>query len=143
MEDSPFASSPSDSYLFSGRQGLLSNWPGAPGPILGPGALRPFLRRKFYRRAGANLQHSGSIAIGQNLSHYLLYFFRMWSVSGVFSALILGLHFGMCIWASWAHLWFSFLVIYGLLGYCSAVVWGVDVSSRSSGTKAIAEQLFR
>ena len=73
----------------------------------------------------------------------LLDFFRMWSVSRVFSALILGLHFGIWILASWAHLWFSFLVIYGLLGYCSAVVWGVDVSGRSSSTKAIAEQLFR
>lgn len=66
-----------------------------------------------------------------------LYFFRMWSVNRVFSALILGLHFGIWIWMSWAHLWFSFLVIYGLLGYCSTVVWGVAVSSRGSKTKPL------
>lgn len=65
----------------------------------------------------------------------LLYFFRGWSVNRAFSGLIFGLHFGMWIWVSWAHLWFSFLLIYGLFGYCSAVVWGIDVSNRGSRTK--------
>jgi hypothetical protein len=72
----------------------------------------------------------------------LLYLYGRWRLPSLVSILMLGLHFAFWFWGTARVIWYW--PVYPLIGFCSAVVWGIYVkqSEQSTNPRSRVEAKF-